>query len=225
MGKQQDAVNELNESVITAYARDGFTREDGTVDHKILVESIREIVTDHVVSAKNRRNEIAITLGDLVSQVFPNLPADNASWEAKDDPDLAEKVYKRISGRVWSMVGPRGVVQKSLPNGYVVCRTKVGTNQVKATYVTEDPACISTDLIGPEIQKADRSYNRAATVAVIAAQRVPSSGRRFARDVEASLKALQVGINAKLQLAIEMIADSNKRDDDNGSGSDHVSED
>ena len=110
------------------------------------------------------------------------------------DPVLAAAVYKEVDKLVWgetrtAAIGPvQRLVGVNMGNGYVLCRTKVGRDEVDAVYVTDDIACIRLDFTRPENESIDRKLATATRNREMLVLRQPHNAAKYAREYDRTLR-------------------------------------
>jgi hypothetical protein len=154
------------------------------------------------------RDEKAITRGEMVARVLPNLP-DPEHFAEQDDPQLAQAVWDKISQDLWNMCLPSAgsamqrLIGRNMGNGYLLCRTHVTRDQTEAVYVTDDRRCIETDFVQPALSKLARMHRALMADAELLIDRQPGNARQYARRYSSTLKQLTAAANGQLALAIE----------------------
>ena len=199
------AVVEL--AVRQAHEEAGFTLPDGKLDTAKLRQRVLDVIARDKVLAWNERKDKAVTKGTLVATLYPGVPGPD-EFDSQDDPRLAQEVWKKITTWLWNETKPNAtsalqrLVGVHLGNGYVLCRTKVGRDRADAAYITDDRECIEKDFIAPESASLNRKYEQVIADREMLMTRQPQNARRYARNLERSLKALND--NAKQRVALTL---------------------
>lgn len=213
----------ISQGVLEAYAREGMIKNDGERDMPLLRERLTEHVLQARVHARGERNGKALSRSDMVAHVFPSLPGPDA-WDEQPDPQLARSIYRKVSSQVWGELHPRaaGSVQRrvaiSMGNGYVMCRYKIGNDQVDGVYITDSRDCITLDYITPENEADARARAVHTANREMLVMRQPQNAVWYAREY---VKQLQVALTAakeQLALAVESVTLREEEDEENGNG-------
>lgn len=214
----------VDQGIHKAYEREGYLKEDGTLDQQKVREHLYATVAKAKVLSKKDRTEQAITRGALIAEAFPNLPGPDA-WNEEDNPTLAMEVYNKIAREyVWAPTKPAadGLVQRmvgmNMGNGYVLCRTKVGKNQVPAVYVTDDLGCIQQDYASPDNKALAAKVTSVTKNREMLLIRQPQNGKKFLREYDATLKAAIEAAHNQLELTLESVTNLNGDDEDEEDG-------
>jgi hypothetical protein len=199
----------VDEAVHSAIEREGYVNGDAVVDRGVIRERIFGIVSKAKVNDRKERAAKAITRGELMRQVFPNLPGPE-EWDEQETPLLAETVYKRIDGRfVWGDVkpAPSGAVQRlvgmNMGNGFVLCRTRIGKDATPAVYITDDYALIQQDYTKSDIAKLQRAARATERGQEMLMQRQPQNAQRYYRAYNKALHGVVELASGQLRLALE----------------------
>jgi hypothetical protein len=206
-----------SQALDAAYLAEGYINADGQRDHTAVGNAIYPLVARAHVEGPSERTTKAVTKGELVTAVFPSLPR-REDWPSQPDPALAEKVDGLIRQKVWDLVKPdkAGFVQQLVgvrTPELILCRTKIGTDNIDAVYVTNNLACIKEDFIAP-LSKAMRNANRKmGNNVAMAGVRLPEHARAFDRLYRRANKlALEAGLE-QTQLMLES-TNGDDHDDD-----------
>ena len=211
-GPQEEEQPSLSSAIDDAYLAEGYINAEGNRDQKALANAIYPHVAKAQVESPQERTPKAVTKGQLVVTVFPSLPG-REDWPSQPDPDLAEEVHKQITQKVWDLAKPdrAGIVQQLVGQrmpGFILCRTKVGTDGVDAVYVTDNLACLREDFAGPLSETMRRANRRMALNMAMAGGRLPEHAKTFDRLYrQANKKALNAGL-VETQLMLESAEDN-----------------
>ena len=212
------------EGVNPAYAAEGLTDEDGGRDTTKLREALYEVLKEHKVLSWADRTDHAITKGNLIAQVFPNLPGPDAFGD-QEDPDLARAIWAKIRTDVWSQLatGAKGSVQqlvgRNMGNGYVLVRCQLTPDNSDAVYITDDRTCIERDYLAIDNKRLARMIASLSDNRAMLITRQPDNAKRYASGFDKQMKALGNTAHDKLMLAIEA-AVFDETGDSNGDGED-----
>jgi hypothetical protein len=215
----------LDAAVDAAWAADGYLLEDGSRDVAKVRQTMVELYSKSKVLSKTDRKTKATTHGAMVTALFPSLAGPD-KWDSQDDPEAAELVWKDIDGDLWGLTttASNSAVQRLvgivMGNGYVLCRTLLGQDRVKASYITDDVACIQEDYVNPINTALERATTRSFRGIELLMQRKPQVAKAMAAGLERKLKSLQVTTHEQLTLALEA-ATLPVTDDDPGNGDDN----
>ena len=215
------AKEQLAASVTAAFAQEGYVDSDGDRASSVVVEAAYAAVSDSPVDSKGQREAKGLTRLVAVATVFPSLAKTPTEWNAEPDPGLAEKTHGEVAKLVWEFLKPdrSGKVQQlvglRMP-GFVLCRTKVGVNNLDAVYVTDDVGCITEDFTTPlnaSILRANRTMGRNMAMVV---DRLPETATKWERLYKnANKKGLEAGL-VPLDMALEAARNNgNPGGDDN----------
>lgn len=201
----------VDQAVFDAFKHEGYITDDGTRDMTKLRERIFQVIARDKVLDKKERHDKATTRGDLVAQAFPNL-AGPESWSDQPDPALAEAAYKAIDMKfVWgeAKVNARSPLQRmvgmNMGNGYILCRTKVGKDEVPAVYITDNVACIQEDFVRPDNDSAARKFEAVTENREMLVIRQPHNAPRYVKEYSRTMRgAVAAGVD-RLQLTMESV--------------------
>lgn len=213
-----------NEAVIAAFAADDLVTEKGERDLVKMRARIFEAVYKAKALNKAERVVRAITRGALVAHVFPSLPGPDTYGEEDDQEarDMAAEVYKRISAAVWSAASdvPTSPVQRlvgiGMGNGYVLCRTKIGPDQVEAVYVTDDLECIRLDFTRPDNESLEAKIKKSTAKREMLVLRQPHNARTYASELGKTLKTATAVSSAQMQMALDAVKERLVDDEPDG---------
>ena len=214
----------IDQGVFDAFKREDYVAEDGIRDMEKVRNRIFDAISRNKVLDKKERHDKAITRGNLVAEVFPNLPGPDA-WADQPDPALAEAVYKAIDTKfVWgeAKVGAGSPMQRmvgrNMGNGYILCRTKITKDAIPATYITDNLACIQEDFVRPDNEAAARKFKAVTDNRELLVQRQPQNAERYVREYSRTMRgAVAAGID-RLQLTMESVLTDTSTDDDGEEG-------
>ena len=202
----------VNPAVHEAYAREGYIRQDGSKDNGKLVARITEIVVKHKALSKREREEKAISKGALVAEAFPSVIGPDGFDAAPDlDRPLVEAVYKQIATDVWGNVRPAADahVQRNVAvvmgNGYVLCRTKLGKDNVDAVYITDERECILADFTRPDNEALQRHIERVTRNREMLMIRQPQNAKKYSSEYQKALANVSLLAKNQLQLTMDML--------------------
>lgn len=207
----------LAQAIDAAYLAEGYINADGERDHTAVGNAIYPIVEQARVTAPPERTAKAVTRGSLVAAVFPSLPR-REDWPSQPDPELAEKVDGQIRQKVWDLVKPdkAGFVQQLVgvrTPGLILCRTKIGTDNVDAVYVTDNLACIKEDFVAPLSEAMRRANRKMGNNLAMAGVRLPEHAKTFDTLYRRANKA---ALNAGLEQTQLMLESANDNGGDDG---------
>ena len=209
-------------AVREAYERDGYIKSDGFKDIQKVCSNIFEIISENKVLNKKERTTKAVKKGDLAVKVFPSLIWDFDSVDEADRP-LVEAVYKRIVVEVWELTNTAAdkrlqrMVGMNMGNGYVLCRTKVGTNRTDAVYITDVKECIHADYIQPDnaaLKKRIQTSTRNREMLIL---RQPHNATSYSMEYEKMLKAALTEAHNQLELSREATTKDQDSEDEEDS--------
>lgn len=209
MNNQNDSLKAvIDRSVHAAFVAAGYVLEDGSRDKTRVREQMFEILRPAKVLTKKEREAKAVTRGAMVEQVFPGLPGP-AVFDDQENPQLAQAVWGEIDKLLWGMAatGATSMLQRlvgvNMGNGYVLCRTQVGTDRTSAVYITDNPECIELDFVVPANQKLDRTVRATVADREMLIYRQPQNARRYERRFSNTMKQLSAAASGQLALAVE----------------------
>jgi hypothetical protein len=201
----------IDAGIHVAFEQEGYVTDDGSNDKAKLRERILDtILASGKVLARSERAEKATTRGTLVATVFPGLPGPE-SVDEQPDPILAAAVYGAVDKLVWgeTRTAAGAPVQRlvgvNMGNGYVLCRTKVGREEIEAVYVTDDIVCIQLDFTKPENESIDRKLANATRNREMLVLRQPHNAAKYARDYDRTLRGALSTANSQLSLAVQSV--------------------
>lgn len=212
-------------AVATAHAQEGYALNEGGIDNQARIEAGFQAISNAIVDDPSERAARAVARADLISQVFPHLPSPE-KWAEQQNPELAEKVYKRLSSLVWQDAKPdkTGKIQQMVgqANGLpemVLCRTEVGKHRIEAVYLTRNLRCMLLDNSATMKKALKRqAENYAANLAMWVA-RVPEHAEALEKDYRSGMKvALNAG-QATMTLALEENTGTRNNDQEEPGGS------
>jgi len=211
-------------AVRAAFEAHGYVQANGAIDLTKLRETmIRPLIERKVVSYKER-GEKAVTRGELVAHVFPDLPGPDA-FDDQPDPRLAQDVWDALSAKLWNEAAVNAdkplqrMVAIEMGNGYVLCRTQIGSNKTAAVYVTDDVRCIETDFVKPDNDALQRKAKAVTDNREMLVLRQPHNAKRYERGINETLKAIADTSRQRVALAVAAStapAPSDDRDADEG---------
>jgi hypothetical protein len=207
MAVQDDRKVMIEEGVDRAFAADGYVLVDGGRDVAKVRERIFEVLRPHKVMGPDERNAKAVTRGAMVEQVFPNLPRPDFTGER--DPLLASDVWNKIDSILWGETVPNAgkplqrLIGLNMGNGYVLCRTKVGRDQVSASYITDNVKCIEQDFIRPDNDALERKIRSIVANREMLILRQPENADRWLKGFDRHLRTIGATAREQLTLAIE----------------------
>lgn len=192
----------IDKAVRDAYEREGHITADGRRDWAKVCACMFEAIAKDKVLAKNERAAKARTKGELVTAAFPNLPG-------PDDGDaLAVAVYKQVMTEVWALAHPAAdkrlqrMVGMNMGNGYVLCRTKVTTDQIDAVYITDVMECINADFVTPDNDALDRRIATSTRNREMLLVRQPHNAEAYAKGYDRSLKNALSAAHNQMRLTL-----------------------
>ena len=156
---------------------------------------IFEVLKASEVTSWADRLSSAVTRGSLTEQVFPGPPGPEQFAE-QDDPRLAELVWDKLTAELWGMTTTSSgsalqkLVSRSMGNGYILCRTKIGKDETPAVYITDDMICIERDFIRPDNDSMERKMRTWTRNRVMVIERKPADAPALLRKGTSTLKAL-----------------------------------
>jgi hypothetical protein len=209
----------IEQAVSRAYEDAGYTSPDGTVDRVKIRERMFGILWARKVLTLADRAEKAVTRGQMITEVFPDLPGPE-SFSDEDDPVLSETVWSKIDSYLWGVASTaaNSALQRLVGieggNGYVLVRTKVGKDRTSACYITDDPKCIQRDFEGPELAALAAKLNTVQNNVEMLIMRQPQNARRYMSIFDKHVKAITAAGHAQLMLALEAAQDSGGENDD-----------
>lgn len=194
----------VNEGALRVYEAEGYIK-DGKKDRDQVRERLIEILSGTRVTGRSvkERNEKAISRGELITQVFPHLDPDYASAE---DPALAEAIWCRVEQDIWNQLqtGARGMVQRAMANGDVLCRARRGTDRVWTVYITPSSDNAIRDQVGPMLDAFRRGNDREVENILMLIERLPAEdAKRLMQSWVRPVKAIQSAASERLSLAVE----------------------
>lgn len=198
----------IDQGVREAYAAEGFTTDSGTRDTARVREQLFEALRPHKVLNWRDREGNAITRGAIVAAVFPGLPGPDA-FSGTDDPQLARAIWIKVNSDLWSQLQPgaKGPVQqlvgRTMGNGYVLCRTRIGADDTDAVYITDDRTCIERDYLTPDNARLQKQFEASADNRAMLIARQPANARRYAQGYDSRVKAFGGAAHDQLALAVE----------------------
>ena len=196
----------IKRGVAAAYGAEGYVTEDGEPDHEAIIERLFERVLTAEATTTAERAKVAIPKRDLMTVAFPQVPGPEA-WAEQDDPELAEGIYLKLEGRVWTWckMEEDGPVQQRLNSGHglVLCRTKVNPHRTDAVYVTRDWRCITADLAPKYERAAKRNAERLAQQLAMVAHRIPQHGKPAKAIVTGTLRGTLTSGTAAMDRVLE----------------------
>jgi hypothetical protein len=210
----------VKQGVLEAFTDAGYITGGTRKDTSRLRTRIVEMVSEAIVTkdTKKDREDHAIRLTDMITRLFPGLPESD-----EDDDGLASAIYKQIRQDVWNQlqVGARGAVQRAMHNGSVLCRTKIGPDNVQAVYITSNLKNIFTDTLNAQIedfrkrvgQDVEDRLDLIRRLTPEDAKRVMSSWVKEARQIEADARerltlAVETKVSGEIEAAPEPEADT-----------------
>ena len=210
----------IDQGVFDAFKREDYLTEDGARDMTKLRERIFQVVSRDKVLDKKERHDKAVTRGALIAQTFPNLAGPEA-WSDQPDAALAEAVYKAIDMKfVWGevKVSARSPLQRmigmNMGNGYILCRTKVGKDEIPAVYITDNIACIQEDFVRPDNESAARRFEAVTENREMLVVRQPHNAPRYVREYSRTMRAAVAAGVDRLQLTMDSVVSDDQGDDD-----------
>lgn len=198
----------VEQAVLAAYAADGYLTADGKKDGVKVRATMFELLSKRKVLNKNERKAKAITHGEMVKKVFPSLP-DPDTFGDQPEPLLASDIWDQVDKDLWqhTATSPSSSLQKAvvsgMGNGYVLVRTLLGNDKVRASYITDSLALIEDDLATPAGLAQARAAARYAGVLEMLALRQPQHAKRFLHSHDARMKSVMVAGHDRLALAAE----------------------
>jgi|GEM_PF-5204527 len=215
----------LEERAATAYheacGRHGYITEEGVIDPTRVADKLFEPVSK-ARADKLIERRVGLTRRKLVEIAFDDVPGPEA-WDAEEDPELAEALYKRVDSLCWRQtnIHPDGPLQSRFNSelSVVMLRTKTNPDKLDAVYVTRSMSCIMADLY--KKQKADQKAraDREAALTAMLIERIPEHGKRFDREL---VGGLRVALNSAKQISanalgvLETTDDADEPDFDEG---------
>ena len=149
-----DEKERLDQAVTAVHKANGLTRPDGSSDNLARARRVCDLINkeDHVTGEPSERPAKAKPEVDLVMETFPTDLIGPGNYETAEDPEWAEKVYRKCAGlvRADAKMDKAGQVQRMVgeANGLpamVLCWTKIGKHEVPSVYLTRDLACMLLD--------------------------------------------------------------------------------
>jgi hypothetical protein len=199
--------------------------DDDKLDMPKLRNRLFETIAPAKVLAKKERADKAVQRPQLLTTLFPSLPAPE-QFDHQADPPLAEKVYGWFDAKVWgetksSADSPvQRLVGVNMGNGYVMCRTKIG--RVDAVYITDSIDCIREDFTRPEADAITRKLKMATKNREMLVLRQPDNASKYANEYNRALRAELATAAAQMQLAVDSVSGNHTEDEndenDNESG-------
>lgn len=207
----------IRAAALAAFAADDLLTETGAVDKPKLREKMFAVLEAAKVLNWTERRTRPITRGAMVTAVLPSLPGPETFAEC-DNPELAEEVWGAVDKQLWGETAARSTLQHlvalNMGNGYVLCRTHIGKDQLSASYITDDLRCIEEDFIRPSSQAAARTVSNHRAILEMLIQRQPAHAKRFLRSFDTHMKAITTTGHEQLTLAIAAV--STEPGDDGG---------
>lgn len=205
-------------AIDSEWVKAGFTKSDGTRDRSKFRSTILDFIMKAKVLRKEDKLKKSITKGDLTKAVFPGM----ATPEDIDQDDLlAISVWKKIVAEVWgeTKTDAGSILQRMIGvhmgNGYVMCRTKIGTDKVDAVYVTDNYALIKADNIRPENASLQRKATSAVRNREMIMVRHPDKAKDILNEYVRTLQAALDSGKAQLQLMEASVSNNGKDEDGN----------
>lgn len=205
--------------VHAAYAVEGYIQPDGSADKVKVREAMFEVLRPLKVTDKRERGAKAVTRGAMVEKVFPSLTGPDAFGD-QEDPQLAQAIWKKIDGELWSMATPgagsglQRLVGLNMGNGYILCRTTIGKDQTSAVYITDDVGCIEDDFIRPDNSSLEQKIRTVTRNREMLIYRQPKNSKRYQGRFERTMKALSATASGQLMLAVEAVTVPTESDED-----------
>jgi hypothetical protein len=198
---------QVDRAVREAFASHGYINGvSGRVSWGQVRERMLERLAERKVENKKERQAKAVSAGDLVAHVFPNL-AQPQSFDEQPDPVLARSVWDKLSSQLYeqtkmSASGPlQTMVSDYMGNGYLVLRTKLGKDSAPAAYISDDYGCIDEDLITPENKSLRNKIEAVTRTREMLIRRQPGNAARYAKRSVSELKAVQEAATERIMLA------------------------
>ena len=216
----------VNSRVHDAYVEADYIKpdSDGEKDRNAVGNACLDNLQRAVCHHKDEREDNAITHGDLVAKVFPDLPGPTA-WASEEQMHVAEAAYNRISGNIGTLckMDASGLVQKKVSfTGMVLCHTHVTNDLVLAYYITDDLGCLEEDFDSAhksKVIKVAKSYGKNIAMA---ASRLPQHAGELNKGYRRAMRqALQSG-NVEITPALEAATHETTSDSDDASDQDNA---
>jgi hypothetical protein len=198
----------LDEAYAAAFEGDGYSQSDGSINKEKVRSRIFDVLRGRKVTGPtiSERAEKAVTRGQMVAAVFPNLPD-------PDESDLAFEVWKRIDSYLWGECkadagsAVQRLIGSEMGNGYVLCRTRVGRDQTLATYITDNFQALERDYIGPDTAALERAIMRVVRNRELIITRQPQNSKRVARGLDRFLRAQLTATHERLALTAQSVTE------------------
>lgn len=190
----EDDEASLDERADTAVAvtlgRRGYVHQDGSYNPEPLVGVLFALIEKAEATKKFERASVCITRRAMMEKGFPDTPG-REHWADQEDPELAEKVYRKLDGLCWRLTStrPDGPIQSrfNTDHALVLVRTKVNPNGTDAVYVTRDLGCLIEDILKPQRAGQKKRADRDAALTAMLIERVSEHGKRFNRELVGGL--------------------------------------
>jgi hypothetical protein len=208
----------IDRAVHEAYAAEGYLQDDGSRDQVKVREHMFEVLRTRKVLGLKERKDKAVTRGAMVELVFPHLSGP-ATFTESEDPQLALAAWDKIDAMLWSEAAPRAssalqrLVGYGMGNGYVLCRTTVGNDQVPASYVTDVLACIEVDFIKPDNDALARKVDTVVKNREMLILRQPQNGARFLKSLDTKMKDIGSAAHNQLALTVSSVTEPEPGDE------------
>src|SRR5262245_2485285 len=180
----------IRRGVHEAFVQVGWVQPDGSRDLTKFREAVFAAIKEARVTSRKDRGEKAITRGNLMAKVFPEISGPD-DWKTS----LDQAVWIALDRGVWAETSPNAnkalqrMVGIEYGNGYVLCRTKVGQDRTEAAYITDNFACIEQDFVRPDNERVERALKNATDNREMLVLRQPQNAKRYVKGYAETFQA------------------------------------
>lgn len=210
-------------AVIKAFVEAGYGDDNGNIDATKWREAEFNLVKTAKVLKKKDKAEKAILRPKLVKTMFPDLAGED-EWFNEPEPWFAKDVWDLVDQKVWGATTPnvgsrmQRMVGMHMGNGYVMCRTKIGSDQIDAVYITDNYLLMREDFMRPESLATQRKTQSMVRNREMLMARQPEHAKEI---IDEYVRTLQVALDAgkaQLELMKGSIDNEDNEDDEDNEG-------